>query len=63
MQPAQHISLSLGIQIHQCVSAHQQINSGYRGIFDQVVATENDCAAQIFAKYVSAVRRLEVALQ
>ncbi|CAG7000123.1 hypothetical protein PICSAR164_02743 [Mycobacterium avium subsp. paratuberculosis] len=63
MQAPQHISLGLGVQIHQRVAAHQQVHPGDRRILDQVVAAEDHRPAQILVKNVAAVDLFEVAGQ
>ena len=49
--------LRLGGEVHQRVAADQQVDPRDRRVLDQVVATEDDRAAQILAKDVAAVVR------
>jgi hypothetical protein len=63
MQAAQDISLRFRVQVHQGVAAHQQIDARDGGILDQVIATEDDRAAQVLVKDVAAVELFEVARQ
>ena len=63
MQAAQHISLRLGVEVHQGVAAHQQVDPRDRRVLDQVVAAEDHRPAQVLVKYVAAVDLLEVPRQ
>ena len=60
MKPGQHAGLGLGIQVHQGVPAGEQIDPRDRRVIDQVVAPEDDLAAEVLAKEIEAVDMLEV---
>ena len=60
MQAAQHVSLCFGIQVHQGVAAHQQVDTRDRRIANQVVAAEDDRPPQVLVDDVAAAGVIEV---
>ena len=62
VQPAEDLGLGLLVEVHQRVPAHQQVDPGDRRVLHQVVAAEDDRAAQVLAEAVVAVHLLEVLL-
>src|SRR5207302_2462811 len=54
--------LRLGAEVDQRVARDQQVDARDRGVLDEVVAPEDDDAAQLLAEREAAVYGLEVAL-
>jgi hypothetical protein len=63
VEPRQDPRLRLSCEVHQRVAAAQEVDPGNGRVLDEVVAAEDDRAAQILAEDVPAVGRVEVAVE
>jgi len=62
VKASQDFGLGFGIEIHQGVAAHQQVNPGDGRISNEVMTTKDHRAAQVLAKGIVAVRAFKVTL-
>ena len=60
METRENACLNLGIEIHDRVTADQQIEPRDRRVLGQIVTAENDRASQIGAKNITVIKRLKV---
>lgn len=63
MQTSQHVSLRLGVEIHQGVTTHQEIDAGDRRILDQIVTAEDHRTPQVLVESVATVDLFKIAGQ
>ncbi len=63
VEPVEHISLCLGVEIHQRVAAQQQIDTRYGCILDEVVAPEDHRPAQVLVQRVASAHQIEMPAQ
>jgi hypothetical protein len=61
MKARQYARLGLRIEVHQRISAQQEIQARDRCVVDQIMTAEDHCAPQVGAEHVTTVRVLEVA--
>ena len=62
MQAAQHVSLSVRVQIHQRVATDQQVYPRNRSVLHEIVSAEDHRATEVLAEDVTASCVLEIPL-
>src|SRR5215470_10256809 len=62
MKSRENASLGVGVEIHQGVATHEQIETGDRRVMDQIVTAKNNRASEIALENQLAVGAFEKAL-
>ena len=63
VEAGEDAGLGLGVEVHQGVAAHEQVDPRDRGVLHEVVAPEDHRPAQVLAEDVPAARVVEVPLE
>ena len=63
VESAEDLGLSLGREVHERVSAHEQVDPRDRRVLYEVVAAEDHAAAQVLAEHVPLIGALEEPLE